>query len=216
MDTGLPLSPAPAPAPPRAPDRLSDLLETLAQGGTDDRIRLSDILRAMEGRAFGALLLIFAFPNMLPSPPGLAGVLGLPLLFLSAQMMLGMAPWLPAFIAERSISRSAFAAFASRARPWLQRAERLLRARLAPLTTPFAQRLVGAVAFVVAIALVLPIPFANLVPAFAICVLALGIIERDGLWIAGGLVAAAGALAYVGVLGYALVKSAVFLILNAF
>lgn len=198
------------------PPRLTEILLRLAEDPSKDRIAIADMLETMRTRAFGALLLIFAFPNILPSPPGLAGVLGMPLMFLSAQMMLGVEPWLPGFIARRSMPRSAFAAMVARIVPWLARAERLLKARLKPLAWPLSQRLIGAVCLILSLALALPIPFANLAPSAAICLIGLGVLERDGVWIILGLIAAVGALIYVTGLGYALVMSALFVIGNAF
>ncbi|WP_423294175.1 exopolysaccharide biosynthesis protein [Neotabrizicola sp. VNH66] len=196
--------------------RLTGLLRQLADDPAAERVAIADILLIMQGRAFGALLMIFAFPNILPSPPGLAGVLGLPLIFLSAQMMLGMAPWLPGIIARRSIARPVFAALVDKIEPWLARAERLLSIRLRPLTSAPAQRVIGAVCLILSIALALPVPFANLAPATAICLIGLGVLERDGLWIILGFCAAVGALVYVAALGYALVVSALYVITNAF
>lgn len=198
------------------PQRLSEILDDIAAQDGRDRISLGDILGVMHGRAFGALLLIFAFPNILPTPPGTAGVLGLPLLFLSTQMMLGQMPWLPRFIARRSLSREAFVTLVGHARPWLMRAERLLRARLVWLAHPRAQRFIGGICLIVSAVLVLPVPFGNMAPSVAICIIALGVLERDGLWILAGLAAAAGAVVFVAGLAYALVKSAIFVILNAF
>lgn len=198
------------------PPRLSEILTTLAGDESRERISVHDMVETMRARAFGALLLIFAFPNILPTPPGTAGILGLPLLFLSAQMMLGLDPWLPGFIARRSMARSTFQALVERITPWLLRAERLLRARMELLAHPRAQRLLGALCLIVSVALVLPVPFANLVPSVALCIIGLGVLERDGLWIVLGVLAAFGSLAYVAGLAYALVKSAVFLLMNAF
>ncbi len=198
------------------PPRLSEILITLAGDEARDRISVHDMVETMRARAFGALLLIFAFPNILPTPPGTAGILGLPLLFLSAQMMLGLDPWLPGFIARRSMARGTFQALVERITPWLLRAERLLRARGEVLAHPRAQRLLGALCLIVSIALVLPVPFANLVPSVALCIIGLGVLERDGLWIVLGVLAALGSLVYVAGLAWVLVKSAVFLLMNAF
>lgn len=198
------------------PPRLSEILITLAGDEARDRISVHDMVETMRARAFGALLLIFAFPNILPTPPGTAGILGLPLLFLSAQMMLGLDPWLPGFIARRSMARGTFQALVERITPWLLRAERLLRARGEVLAHPRAQRLLGALCLIVSIALVLPVPFANLVPSVALCIIGLGVLERDGLWIVLGILAALGSLVYVAGLAWVLVKSAVFLLMNAF
>lgn len=203
----------PQPAPP---PRLSEILAELAGDDSRDRISVHDMVETMRARAFGALLLIFAFPNILPTPPGTAGILGLPLIFLSAQMMLGLDPWLPGVIARRSMARSTFQALVLRITPWLLRAERLLRARMQLLAHPRAQRILGALCLVVSIALALPVPFANMAPAIALCLIGLGVLERDGLWIVLGILAAFGSLAYVAGLAYALVKSVVFLLMNAF
>ncbi len=202
----------PRPLPPR----LSEILTRLAEDPARDRVSVADMLETMRQRAFGALLLIFAFPNILPSPPGLAGVLGLPLIFLSTQMMLGLNPWLPQFIARRSMARSTFQAMVVRITPWLQRAERLLRARIKPLAWPVSQRVLGGLCLVVSIALALPVPFANMAPSIALCLIGLGVLERDGVWILMGIVAALGSLVYVAGLAYALVKSALFVLMHAF
>ena len=198
------------------PPRLSEILTTLAGDESRERISVHDMVETMRARAFGALLLIFAFPNILPTQQETADILDLPLLFLTAQMMLGLDPWLPGFIARRSMARSTFQALVERITPWLSRAERLLRARMELLAHPRAQRLLGALCLIVSVALVLPVPFANLVPSVALCIIGLGVLERDGLWIVLGVLAAFGSLAYVAGLAYALVKSAVFLLMNAF
>ncbi|VDC32087.1 exopolysaccharide biosynthesis protein [Pseudogemmobacter humi] len=211
-----PASAAPGQDPHAGDQRLSAILADLAEDASRDRIAISDMLETMRARAFGALLLIFAFPNILPSPPGLAGVLGLPLVFLSVQMVLGREPWLPQIIAKRSMDRVFFAAMVKRITPWLGRAEGLMHARLEFMAGDLAQRLLGLVCLILAVALALPIPFANLAPSAAICLIGLGILERDGLWIGIGMLASAGALVYVAGLGYALVKSALFVLQNAF
>jgi hypothetical protein len=48
--------------------------------------------------------------------------------------------------------------------------------------------------FVLAVAVALPIPFGNLIPVAAICFMALGLIERDGLVVLLGLLLTAVAL----------------------
>lgn len=198
------------------PKKLSEILQAVAQDSTAERITIGDLLRAMEGRAIAALLLVFAFPNILPTPPGLAGILGLPLIYLSSQLMLGRTPWLPPFISNRSITRETFVNLVTRAIPWLARAEKMLKQRLWLLASPPAQRILGAVCLSLSLVLVLPIPFGNMLPSIAICVLALGLLERDGLWILGGLISAVIATGIVGSFAYALIKSAIFIVFNAF
>ena len=195
---------------------LSRTLSRIAAEAEGERITLGDLLAALQSRAFGAMMIVFAFPNILPSPPGLAAVLGLPLVVLSGLMTAGREPWLPDFIARRGLTTATFRNLVERGKPWIERAERLLRQRLLPLTAGFGQRAIGVWCFVLSLLLMLPVPFGNLAPSLAICVLSLGLLERDGVWVLGGVLVSLGAALWVGALAYALVKSAIFLILNAF
>ncbi len=209
-------SESPADAAPARPRRLSELLSDIAEDKSRHRISIADLLVAMKDRAIGALLLIFALPNVLPTPPGTSTVLGAPLIFLAAQLALGRRPWLPGFIANRSIARRDFAALMQRAAPWLARAERLLRPRFSVISRPPFEYAIGTICFLLAVILFLPIPLGNMLPALAICVLALGVLERDGVWIVAGLIVAAASVLLVYGVIYALVKSAIFIIVNAF
>lgn len=206
------------PRRPRKParKRLSEVLEEIAHDPLRERISIADLVLAMDGRAFGALLLIFALPNVLPTPPGTSGILGLPLIFLSAQLMLGKMPWLPAFIATRSMERTAFATLVGKMTPILARAERLLVPRLTFMVSETAQRFIGAALLVLAIVLALPIPLGNMLPAFAMTLISLGMLERDGLWIGIGI--ALGVLSLVIVWGvvWAMIAAAAFLLHEAF
>lgn len=67
--------------------------------------------------------------------------------------------------------------------PVLQRFERLARPRYWPLPQVMAERFVGLVVLVTALALVFPIPFGNWTPAVAAILVSLGLSERDGLWL---------------------------------
>jgi len=195
--------------------RFSQILQELADGAGKDRISVGDLVQAMQDRAFGALLLVFAFPNILPSPPGLAAVLGLPLVYLSTQMMLGQLPWLPKFIANRSMTHQNFVTVVEKGTPWLSRAERLLQQRVGFMTSAPVERFLGLVCLIIAVVLMLPIPFGNMLPSLAICLIALGVLERDGVWIIAGVLGGVIAVTVVGGIGYALVKSALFVIYNA-
>jgi hypothetical protein len=124
---------------------------------------------------------------VLPVPPGTSAVLGAPLVFLAAQLMIGRRPWLPRLLSSRSMSQTDFAALVRRIAPWLRRGERMLRPRLIWLARPPMEFAIGAVCLVLAIVLVLPIPLGNVLPAVAISLLALAIVERDGLWVLAGL-----------------------------
>lgn len=173
-------------APSHRRPTLSDVLTALAADWDQPRISVGQLILALGDRGLIGLLLILAFANVIPNPPGTSAVLGLPMLYLSWQMMRGGMPWLPQFLAARSFDIDHFRTVVARAMPYLNRVERLLRPRIPTLSTPAAFRLLGAVCLLLSIVLVLPIPFGNLLPAAAIAIIALGALERDGVWITGG------------------------------
>lgn len=166
-----------------APEKVSEIVAALCDGWEDDRISLDELLRAFGLRSFGLLILIFALPNGIPAPiaPGLSAVLGAPLLLLSAQMLLGFnTPWFPASWRARSFRRADVAKLLRPALPYIVKIERFIRPRLQHLAGYRARRFVGALILWNAILLSLPIPFGNLIPAWAIILAAIGQVERDG------------------------------------
>ena len=192
--------------------RLSEILASLAEDTSRERVSVADIFQAMGDRAFGALILIFALPNVIPSPPGTSALTGAPLVFLSAQLMLGQSPWLPKIIANRSIVRSDFSAVVSRVSPWLARGERMLRPRLGFLIHPPAEYLTGFLCLILSIILMLPIPLGNILPAIAICLFSFGILERDGLCVLLGMVMFAISVTVVAGVLFALIKGVILLL----
>lgn len=183
----------------------------LADDTIRERISIGDLLAALGDRAIGALLFIFAFPNVLPTPPGTSAILGAPLLFLAAQLAFGLQPWLPAIITKRSMSRDDFQTLIRRIGPWLARAEKLLKPRMSSLALPPMEYLIGLVCLLLAALLVLPIPLGNMLPALAISLIALGVLERDGLWVLAGMVTAGLAIMVVSGVVFALIKTGIYL-----
>ncbi|WP_218013812.1 exopolysaccharide biosynthesis protein [Rubellimicrobium rubrum] len=200
--------------PPRK--KLAQILDELAADATRTRISLADLVQAMHGRAFGALLLIFALPNALPAIPGTSGILGLPLVFLAFQMMLGKEPWLPRFIALRSMPRDDFANLVERINPWLEWADRFTAPRIQILAEPLAQRLIGGFCLLLSVVLALPVPFVNMLPGAALCLIGLGVLERDGLWMSGGIAVGVVAVIVAAFVITVLSGGAWFIFTNAF
>lgn len=205
----------PPSAPPPGPSskdgktgapRLSSILKGLVDDTARERIAISDLVKATGERAFGALLFLFALPNLLPTPPGTSTVLAVPLIILAAQLSFGFKPWLPGVIARRSIRRSDLSAVVTRSAPWIARAETILAPRLAIFVYPPAERVIGILCLALSIILVLPIPLGNFLPALSICMFAFGILERDGLWIVAGTAVLALCVGVVGAVALAVVE----------
>lgn len=181
-------------------------LVTLADDHHRERIFVSDLFHAMEDRAAVALILLFALPSLVPVPPGTSTILGTPLLFLTIEWALGKRPWLPGALARRSMSRIKFASMVHRAAPWMERVDRLLKPRFPVFACPSAARPAAALCVILALIIVLPIPLGNMPPAWAISLIALGMLRRDGIWVLAGVAAGLASIVLVwGVLAASVV-----------
>ncbi len=187
--------------PPRP---LSEVFFEIADSA-GETISVAGIRDQFGDRGFAALLVLFAAINMLPLPPGTSLILGIPLIIISAQMALGRrSAWLPQFILNKSLTRNRFSTISSRVIPKLIRLERIVQPRYWPFSRRHADKWIGTIAFVLAIAVTIPIPLGNWLPAFAIAILGVALSERDGVVLTAGLVLGAVSLAVIGgVLGAA-------------
>lgn len=163
------------------PKPLSEMLQELCVDA-EGEITLGEIVERLGARAFGAILFLFSTPNLLPLPPGSSTVLGAPLVLIAPQVAVGLdAPWLPRKVAARRLKGSVLNNFTDRVQPWLQRIERVSRPRLGFLFGPLGDRVIGLVCSVLAVVLIFPIPLGNMLPAASIGVLALSLVQRDGI-----------------------------------
>lgn len=172
-----------------SPSRTSHRLSSLATYPAE-RVSLGDALSVLGERGFGLLLLILSLPNAipLPAPPGVSLLFSVPLLLVAAQMALGYdQPIMPGWLERLSLRRERLAALLQRALPHLERIERRLRPRHAHLTGRRAERMLGMALLVLVLVMCLPIPMGNAPIAWAMVVLSLGLLERDGLFTLIGL-----------------------------
>ena len=185
----------PARAPFRQTRRLSQVLGELAEQANGP-ISIDVLRLALGDRSFAALLVVFAAINLLPWPPGSTLVLGVPLILVSAQMILGRPSiWLPRFVLDKSVSAHKFRAITAVWIPRLVRLERLVKPRYWPLYPGYDDRLIGILALIEALAVTLPVPFGNWFPALSIVLLGLALSERDGILLAAGVAIGGFALA---------------------
>jgi hypothetical protein len=100
--------------------------------------------------------------------------------------------WLPGWAERLSVSRSTFRTLVTRFMKPIRWSESLSRPRLLFLTSPLSQMLIGLACLFLSIVLVLPVWGGNLIPAVAIGLFSLGVMQRDGLavilgWMVTGL-----------------------------
>ena len=172
--------------PDRTPEPPADLpLSAMLRdvgAAADGHVSIGDVTGRFGPRAFGAVLFLFGLINMLPWPPGVSAITGIPLFLIAAQLMIGQHTiWLPRRITRLGLDAAVFKTGLARALPWLERLERFSRPRYAYVFGPVGDRMLGAVCTVLAFLVVLPIPFGNLLPATTITLLAFSLVLLDGL-----------------------------------
>ncbi|WP_415403127.1 exopolysaccharide biosynthesis protein [Tateyamaria sp. SN3-11] len=161
---------------------ISDRLAQLVSDTDGETVTLDWILAQLNERAFGLFLLILALPCCIPFLYGLPQVVALPLMFVSAQILMGRrVPWLPASLSARAVSAEGLGTLSRRSGPWLKRIEAVSRPRLAALTHAPADRLVGLGLVLFSASILVPLPGTNTVPGFAVVVVAMGLLQRDGV-----------------------------------
>jgi hypothetical protein len=168
---------------------LTEVLRDLPQ---EQAVSLGSILSATGSRAHGVALLLLSLPEALPLPlPSASAVLGVPLVLISAHLALfGEAGQLPQRLRTQAVPPWFVALLRQRLAPLLGRAQRISR----PRWTDFArqERLLGLVCLYLSILLLAPLPFFNVPPALCLVLLAWGMVQRDGVAVALGLVGSAG------------------------
>lgn len=179
--------------------RRSGALRGLAQVGTRKKpggSTFGDVLESLGDRSFGWGFMLVGFMNMLPLPPGTNMVLGLPILFIATQMMLGRQTlWLPDFVTKRFIARERWRAGALSALPIARPLSRITRVRYLRVFQGKAEQPLGFLLLVTGVVLCIPVPLTGWMPAISCFVTGLGLVEHDGAIVGLGIVIAFIALA---------------------
>jgi hypothetical protein len=199
-------------------ERIADVLADLVRprgAGDDPNPTLQTLTEALGKRSFGIVLVLFGLPNLLPIP-GLPMLCGLVIGVVGVQMMLGAQNLkLPGWLSQRRINRADMAKLVTKADPSLRALEKLMRPRLASLTSPQSQRMLGFIILALGIALQAPIPFfGGIAPGLGVILIGLAMTERDGILLIIGLVVSSFAMTFTFILTYTIVRQIILLVLS--
>lgn len=210
-----------APDPPPVPDRpssptqepvgsrkLSDEFAVILREFEVETVTLREVMARLHGRGYVLLLMLLALPFCTPIPlPGVSTPFGLIMALIGGRLVFGAKPWLPAKLLDTRLSPTVF----QKVFAWTQKIvlwfEKVLRPRMLWLSASPQLEQLHAVPIVICALLLLlplPVPFSNVLPAWAVMLLAGGLLERDGAFIIAGYVATVIAVAYfvaIGLLG---------------
>ena len=162
----------------------SEFLRQVVRSKKSDCISIDELKVSLHERGFGILMMVFSLPLLIPIPyiPGLTTILAIPLIIFSAQLFVGIKyPWLPKWILKKTIKRSFIALLIIKSSPIMKRIEKVLQNRYSCITQNTGARMLGLFALIFSLAIALPLPFTNLLPAFGIALMSFGMLGKDGI-----------------------------------
>jgi hypothetical protein len=170
--------------------KLSQIFSELAIEYANRPLPLSVLINRAGSSGFGSIVGILIIPMLIPLPIPVAGfsaLVGSGIILIGTQLALGYdRPYLPKFIARQKLSANAARVLLNNIDRLLQPLERTSKHRFSIFCRSWwGSRTIGIclVGNALLMSLPLPIPLTNLLPAYTILVLAIGLLELDGLFI---------------------------------
>lgn len=167
---------------------LSKDLESLVQSEVPPGgLTLNDLIRRTEGRGVYLLIVLLCLPFLQPIPlPGVSTVLGVVMIFLAYRLVFPEPRGLPRFIGDRTLPAGFQVKVVNGSLRLLRWLEKFVKPRRTAWLRTRPARAFNALLIVILsllLSLPLPIPFTNQPPGFSILLIALAMLEEDGLLI---------------------------------
>lgn len=159
----------------------SKLMSALADIIVEEHVSAGELIDRLHGRGIGLLLLILSLPLCIPNIPGISTIFGV-LLLAPAIQLIRHRPniWAPRRIRDISLSGPQLRKALDASARILERVERLTRPRLRVLSRWPVTGLIGVQTLIMALVLIIPMPGANFIPAVAVALTGIGLLQRDG------------------------------------
>lgn len=186
---------------------LGETLEEVSSRLTGETVTLREVLGLLGEEGLLIFCAFLTLPFLLPiSIPGVSTVFGLVIILLGAGIALNRMPWLPERLMDRSLAVESLKPVLGRGAKFVSRFDRLTHPRLGHLTnTAMLKQVHGFALIFSGVLLLFPfglIPFSNMLPAFGILFLALGLLQCDGYFIIAGYGMMVLTVIYFGLLAY--------------
>ncbi len=188
-----------------------DLEILLAKSRTTPRLSLREILEILSEKCLALLLIFLSIPFCLPIQiPGMSLPFGLVISLLGVRMIVKKQLWLPQFILNKTISSQEIQKIVQKSTHFLNKIKRYVHPRMSWLSEQWVMVIVnGVVVFFLGIFLALPfpIPFTNLIAAWSIVFLSIGILKDDGVFVLIGYLGGLSTLAFLIAILWAIWKT---------
>ena len=185
----------------------------LAHSITGETVTVRELLNMVGEQGLLLALMFLTLPFLLPiSIPGVSTVFGLVAIFISLGVTFNRVPWLPDRLLDRPLDATKLSQAIEKGADRFGRVDRISHPRLQGLTQNAAMnRLAGLGLLLGAVLLIFPlglVPFSNTLPAWAMLLLAAGLVQRDGVLILLGYLFLLGTIVYFAALGVGVLTGA--------
>jgi len=177
---------------------------TISQEIKEKGITISEVIERFGERSHAFVILLASLPFLIPlTIPGFSTPFGLLIIIMAACMMLQVKPWLPAKLSNFELKGEKAAEVFMRGSKIIAKIEGFAKPRLAGLFHgKLSVTILGFILVIAGVLLALPTPpGGNFPPAVALVLLSIGILERDFLFTALGIIATV----VTGVLFYSII-----------
>lgn len=150
---------------------------------------IQQLFHVLRGKGYPFLIILLSLPFCQPVQiPGFSTPFGIVIIFIGLRMAFGRRIWWPQRILKQEIPTKLLKVVIQKSLRIFQFLRPLIHSRWIWLSTDDMYRLHGGFVVIMALclALPLPIPFSNMLFAWALLLLGLGLIEEDGLFICLG------------------------------
>ncbi|MDP1608463.1 MAG: exopolysaccharide biosynthesis protein [Chlamydiales bacterium] len=150
-------------------------------------LSVAEILSLLSGKGRSLILIVLSIPFCQPIQiPGLSIPFGLAIAFIGLRIVFGKRIWLPKKLLAKKVSSSTFEKITDKTLILVRKLKSWIHPRLIGMChSSFMEKVNGLIIFILGILLAfpLPIPLSNLTAAWSIFLVALGMLEDDGVFI---------------------------------
>lgn len=192
-------------------ETIADVVARLREhtSAPDAVLTCSDLLQLVGTRSHLIAILIFSLLNLLPAPPGYNFTMALIILVLSVLLLMGREMGLGKRIGQMRLPIGIVTKLLDAMTLLARWSARISSPRLQGLAGPAVMPVFALIAIVLAVGMLAPIPFTNMLPSIGLAVMCVAVLNHDGLLLWAGVV--------VGIVGVIIIVVAVwFLVILAF
>lgn len=173
---------------------LEEGIMLLQQEAKGEPLSIKEILRILPGKGRSLILILLSIPFCQPIQiPGLSTPFGFAIAFIGLRIVLGKGIWIPKRLLAKKVPAPTFKKITDKTLTLLRKIKSWTHPRLIWICHfSSMEKVNGLIIFILGIFLAfpLPIPLSNLIAAWSIFLIALGMLEDDGVFVLIGYIVA--------------------------